>query len=108
MEDIKKIKPKIESNVEALLVNACKTQFIKNIKGFSMIRGFPDRVVFNHITKQIYYIEVKAGTYYGQTKWQKKWEQIIKNSGGTYILIDNEEKMRDFIGKYILGTNIYE
>lgn len=108
MEDIKRIKAKNEANIETLLINACKMQGMKTIKGISVIRGFPDRVVFNHLTKKIYYIEVKAGTYYGQTRWQKRWEKTINQAGGIYILIDSEEKMRDFIGKYILGTNIYE
>jgi hypothetical protein len=96
----------LEKQVEAMLVKACKTLNIKCIKGWAENNvGFPDRIVFNTKSKQIFYVEVKNETSYKLTPMQKLWLFTITDSGGKYFLINGEKEMETFINTYIRGQN---
>jgi hypothetical protein len=94
----------LEKQVEALLVKACKTKGFKCIKGSVIYNaGFPDRIVFNTKTKNIFYIEVKNEGYYKLTPLQLEWKKIIQESGGSWFMINGEDEMITFINTYIKG-----
>lgn len=91
-----------EKNLENKFINICKKYHVKTIKGDSRNNvGFPDRMVFNHHTRTIHFIEFKNETYYPHTIPQKKWQELIEQSGGTYFLINGEQEMKNYIDKYI-------
>jgi hypothetical protein len=92
----------MEKDLEAKLIRACKKKSIKTIKGDSRNNiGYPDRIIFNHIIKEIHFVELKFGTYYKQTVPQLEWQLIIQKSGGKYFLIEGEEQLKEYIKKYI-------
>jgi len=94
-------RPKIENDVEKMLVDACAIRGIRCIKGKTAIgTGFPDRIVFHRFRKKIYYIEVKNQNYEQQLD-QKEWEKHIRESGGEFFLIDGPVEMKRFIKGFI-------
>ena len=95
---------KTEHALEQKLINACKKVGVKNIKGETRNNvGYPDRIIFNHIIKQIHFVELKNETYYGQTVPQQAWQKTIEQSGGLYFLINGEEELKKYIYKYLGG-----
>ncbi len=95
----------LESGVDDILLEACKTKKLKTIRvDPKQYNGFPDRVVFNTVVGEIHYIEEKNETYYERTHNQKVWAKIIKACNGKYFLIDGETEMREYIRRYIDGT----
>lgn len=94
----------IEQRVEQMLVDACNSVRIKAIKGNANGNiGYPDRIVYQTNTGNIYHVEVKRGkTGYKQTRKQFEWQKRIEKSGGTYFLISGVEEMNSFINEYIL------
>ena len=61
-----------EKQVEKMLVDVCRRNKIYEHKGFPQIKGYPDRVIYNHKINEIHFVEIKNETYYGQTENQKK------------------------------------
>lgn len=93
-----------EKELEKNFCNELKKNGIKTIKGSSKNnKGFPDRIVF--AKSGIYFVELKNDTYYGQTKLQKYWEQIITQSGGEYYLLNGETETKEFIKKITQSEN---
>lgn len=91
-----------ERTVEDRLVHACRKIGIRCPKGLSAENtGFPDRIVFNTIIREIHYVEIKNKTYYQRTQRQIEWSEIIIQCGGKYFLIDGKQQMDDYIAKYI-------
>lgn len=88
-------KKPLESKLEKDFVKLLNMANIINIKGNSIgIKGFPDRIVFADV---IYYVELKAGSYYTQTPKQKEWQDIIEKSNGKYVLLVGEESIKNFV-----------
>ncbi len=72
---------------------------IYNFKGNSKgLKGFPDRVI---MAKTIYYIELKLGeengSYYKQSKMQKKWEQQINQTTSKYYIVYNRTEIDSLV-----------
>lgn len=92
-----------ESRLEKRLIRALKKRNVKNIKGDSTNNvGFPDRIIFNHLVREIHYVELKNDTYYKQTIPQKKWQEIILNAGGRYFLLNGDDDVNAYIRNYVI------
>lgn len=92
---------KNEEAIERKLSRECDKYGIENIKGISKKTGYPDRLIFNHIIKEIHFIELKSGYGYKQQEDQKDWQDLITKCKGKYFLIDSEEKLEEYLKKYI-------
>ena len=84
-----------EQALENRFTSELKKLGVKTVKGNSKFnKGFPDRMVF---ADKVYFVELKNDTYYGQTPSQKVWQKVIENSGGTYLLLNGDKEVDDFI-----------
>lgn len=90
-----------EKKIEQLLIRACQKAKIECVKSEKIARGFVDRIVFNHHTGEIHFLEIKGGFYYQQTKHQKDWEDKITKCGGKYFYINGVDEMQKYIENYI-------
>lgn len=91
-----------EKSVEKKLVDACKKLGMKCPKvKIEMGNGFPDRMVFHKYRQEIFFVEVKYGGYYVQTKKQNDWQKRIEEVNAGYFLIGSEEEMDYFIETFI-------
>lgn len=93
---------KTETALEKRFHQTCKAHGVRTIKvDPENINGFPDRIVFNVLSGEIHYIELKNNTAYERTHNQKKWASIIEECGGRYFLLDGDDDVNAYLDYHI-------